>query len=94
MFRANGKGFQLTFANGWTVSVQFGAGNYCENRSFDVSSFEKHPTESTSVDAEIAAWDENGVWFDFGSDTVKGWCSANEVGAFIQTIQAKGYDHE
>ena len=27
-----GKGFQLKFANGWTVSVQFGWGNYCGNR--------------------------------------------------------------
>ena len=26
-----GKGFQITFANNYTVSVQFGWGNYCDN---------------------------------------------------------------
>ena len=26
------KGFQITFENGYTVSVMFGAGNYCEHR--------------------------------------------------------------
>lgn len=27
----DGKGFQITFENGWTVSVQFGVYNYCNN---------------------------------------------------------------
>lgn len=27
------KGFQMTFANGMTASVQWGAGNYCDNHS-------------------------------------------------------------
>ena len=27
----NKKGFKVTFDNGWTVSVQFGPGNYCDN---------------------------------------------------------------
>lgn len=27
------KGFQLTFENGWIVSVQFGPGNYGDNRA-------------------------------------------------------------
>lgn len=26
-----GRGFHITFANGWSVSVQFGPGNYCEH---------------------------------------------------------------
>ena len=28
-----GKGFHMTFANGKTISVQFGRGNYCDNDS-------------------------------------------------------------
>ena len=28
----NGKGFQMTFENGWTISVQFGWGNYHDRR--------------------------------------------------------------
>lgn len=78
-----GKGFQMTFANGWTVSVQFGSGNYCENQT-PFSVIEK----GESKDAEIAAWDENGTWHNFGNDTVKGRCSANEVAEFITKIAA------
>lgn len=33
MFCSNGgKGFSMSFASGLTISVQFGYGNYCENR--------------------------------------------------------------
>lgn len=32
MFRITGKkGFHITFENGYTVSVQFGPGNYCDH---------------------------------------------------------------
>ena len=32
MFKiTRGTGFQMTFENGWTISVQFGYGNYCDN---------------------------------------------------------------
>jgi hypothetical protein len=79
-----GKGFQMTFANGWTVSVQFGSGNYCGNRTYMVVETEK----GESTDAEIAAWDASGTWYDFGSDTVKGWCSPDEVAAFITLVQS------
>ena len=30
--RTYGQGFQLTFENGWTISVQFGEHNYCSNK--------------------------------------------------------------
>jgi hypothetical protein len=77
-----GKGFQMVFANGWTVSVQFGAGNYCDNRN-DYN----HQNESCA-NAEIAAWDSKGEWYNFPDhhDDVKGYCSTNEVVEFIHTI--------
>tara|TARA_Y100000310_G_scaffold286972_1_gene311564 strand:+ start:2081 stop:2530 length:450 start_codon:yes stop_codon:yes gene_type:complete len=31
-----GKGTKLTFSNGWTISIQFGWGNYCTNRDMPV----------------------------------------------------------
>ena len=80
-----GKGFQLTFENGWTVSVQFGKHNYCENRE---SLSREVVKKGESQDAEIAAFPEEGLWYDFGSDTVKGYCSADEVAQFIAMIQA------
>ena len=90
MFRITGsKGFQMTFKNGWTVSVQFGPGNYCENRNYDIQSWLKAPDDLECKNAEIAAWDANRKWYDFGSDQVKGWCTADEVASFITMISQK-----
>ena len=55
MFKSNGKGFSITFKNGITASVQFGRGNYCENRNKDLTNSDI----VSCVDAEIMAWDEN-----------------------------------
>ena len=81
----NNKGFSLSFQNGWTISVQFGYGNYCENNNHPEGFFfskEKDVVESN--DAEIAIWDSEGKWYNFGYDTVKGYCSADEVGEWIE----------
>jgi hypothetical protein len=83
------KGFNLTFDNGLTISVQFGTGDYCERGS----PYAPYKSEmlngqdiTESQNAEIAVWDENNNWFDFGTDTVKGWCSANEVAKWIEKV--------
>ena len=85
------KGFQMTFANGWTASVQFGPGNYCENRTYDFSddyaAQQRAMGKLGCINAEIAAWDANDVWYDFGGDTVKGWINADEVSEFIAMIR-------
>jgi len=88
MFSAsNNKGFQLTFTNGNTVSVQFGPGNYCDpihpegrNAPFDAPMKERAWDANS---AEVAAWNANGDWHNFGSDTVTGWQSADEVLEFL-----------
>lgn len=54
-----GKGFQLTFANNWTISVQFGWGNYCDNYNDAVF------TPIKSSDAEIAVWRDS-RWVNWG----------------------------
>jgi hypothetical protein len=83
----SGKGFQMTFANGWTISVQFGAGNYCDNRSMSTTSAsDQLAGEEGSANAEIAAWDKDGKWHNFGADQVKGWQTPDEVAAFIADI--------
>ena len=56
------KGFHMTFANGLTASVQWGAGNYCDNhfpedRDFSCSK------DAQSNTAEVAVWME-GKWLD------------------------------
>ena len=79
------KGYQMTFQNGITISVQFGTGNYCDRRN---SAYDRLTDDTASAiveskSAEIAIWDKNGTWFDFGHDKVKGWVSADEVAKWM-----------
>lgn len=88
MFKiTDGKGFQITFANGVTVSVQFGLGNYCSNRNDEHLKYGSISCEN----AEIAVWDKNGV--DILSEYLKlngesqrnelGWVDANKVSVIM-----------
>lgn len=87
MFRStNNHGFQLTFNNGNTISVQFGAFNYCSRRdchNFDLQADLK--TEYVeSETAEVAIFNsKTGYWYQFESDTVEGHVSADEIPALI-----------
>lgn len=82
------KGFQLTFDNGLSISVQFGAGNYCSNRQSSTKYKSELQQDTTSSNnAEIAIWNEEGKWFNFGYDTVKGWVSADEVAIWIDKVR-------
>lgn len=73
------KGFHITFANGNTVSVQFGRGNYCDNRfnSQDVK-------DQSCENAEVWAWDKDGNPLC----EVQGWQTPEEVAAFIAKYSA------
>ncbi len=83
----DGKGFQMKFANGWTASVQWGTGNYCDHYDMRYSSTANvEAGQKGSTTAEIAAWDGNGEWHNFGNDTVKGWVSPDEVVAFLSMV--------
>ena len=81
-----GKGFSMVFANGNTVSVQFGFGNYCENREKLEMLDEGTRLDVLSKDAEVAAWDSSNVWYDFGDDTVRGRLAPDEVSSFISFV--------
>jgi hypothetical protein len=88
MFKSTfNRGFQMTFANGITISVQWGSGNYCDRRNFSdgLKTDLKHDVVQCS-NAEIAIWDAEQVWFDFGRDQVKGWVDANEVATWITLV--------
>ena len=71
-------GFYMRFANGWTVSVQFGSHHYCSPNK-----------DGTSPNAEIAAWDQNNVWHDFGDDQVAGHCAPDDVLTFMNMIAGR-----
>lgn len=83
------KGFYITFGNGITVSVQFGAGNYCRNRT----SFASDNKGRECADAEVAIWDKNGEWitqeYDPNStDVVMGYVDPDEIAKIIAWAQA------
>jgi hypothetical protein len=85
MFRIeDGKGFHITFENGYTVSVQFGPGNYCDHRNKD---FDKSAEcgKAGSRTAECAVWHGKGplLQLDWWDGTVKGWMRPAEVLALL-----------
>lgn len=80
------RGYHMTFSNGWTVSVQWGPGNYCDHHNTYGFYAPKESDKWYSGTAEVAAWDRNGVWYQFDSDTVDGYKTPDEVAAFIAMI--------
>ena len=82
MFSLTGnKGFQITFENGNTVSIQWGPGNYCklaEQRASESGEF--------AHTVEAAAWDRNNNWHNCGGDQVKGWLTPDEALEFITFV--------
>lgn len=99
----SGRGFHLTFENGYTVSVQFGPEHYCENRSNDPVSLLKEQREfgadCESSDAEIAIWNDKGTWLtayawkelfsEELNDNVAGWLDTDTVAKAIAWAQAQ-----
>jgi len=78
------KGFQLTFQNGWTISVQWGKGNYCSNRNLET----KDESMLEAKSAEIAIWDINNESYKInGSDLVLGWVTTDEVAEWIEKVK-------
>ncbi len=78
------KGFAITFANGNTVSVQWGPTNYCEARYKASVTAPMIRAVWSSKTAEVAAWNSEGdmhVFQDGGQ--VDGWLTPDEVSEFI-----------
>lgn len=61
MFRiTEHKGFQITFANGYTISCQFGYGNYCERKFEGTVGIERDMHTVSSKNCEVAIWMDDG----------------------------------
>lgn len=69
------KGFQMTFANGYRVSVQWGAGNYCENYSLGDYSI----IAPNSMTAETAIIGSDNNFHEYKGDDVQGRQTPEEV---------------
>ena len=90
MFKiSENKGFQIKFANGYTVSVRWGAGNYCGNYDIHSISFQNCGTPvPPSETAEIAVFDPEGNFVDLDGDQVAGYQTPEEVAAIIAKYSA------
>jgi hypothetical protein len=88
MFQSNlNKGFTLTFENGLTISVQFGCGNYCDNRYVGYKDH-REDESTTSSNAEIAIWDNNNQWFRFeNGDEVMGYVTPDNLVHWINRVR-------
>lgn len=67
-FKSTDCGFHMTFDNGYTVSVQWGPHNYCENRGLDKEGGYRerllHAGRLGCETCEVAVWDRDGRWLD------------------------------
>ena len=71
MFKiSDNKGFQMTFDNGYMVSVQFGAGNYCDNYDLNIMDYYGKPVPP-SFTAETALISPDGEFIKYKDDHVQ-----------------------
>jgi hypothetical protein len=81
------QGFQMTFENGYTVSVQFGCHHYCAMRDLNsgFDSWRSADAVHTSPDAEVAVIDPRGEFVVFSStnDFVLGHVPPDKVASII-----------
>jgi len=92
MFRiTEGRGFQMTFANGWTVSVQWGAGNYCPNHHVLPSGKSERAYEDMQrkLGEEGVLVAEAGWWKGSGDVEVSGFMTPDQVLALMVELAAR-----
>jgi len=84
-----GRGFRITFANGWGVSVQWGAYDYCassedevteESATAEIAVFtpDDEMLSYTARDDYDPSWETHNVGIADGND-VLGWLTPSEV---------------
>jgi len=85
-FRARNGGFQIEFENGYLISVQFRAGNYCEN--YDSHDFNPQGVVE-SKNAEIAIIHvESNEFQVLDYDKVKGHITPDELPEWIEKAKS------
>lgn len=90
--RPERRGFRIDYANGYTLSVQFGAANYCDQR------FSKELTPAES--AELGIWKRgtspearDGEWVRLcPTDDVRGWVAPETLPEVMKILQ--DYKHD
>jgi hypothetical protein len=84
------KGFHIKFPNGWTISTQFGPGNYCgdypSGNLLSLGDFHAPERERywTSPDAEIWYW--NDIDPCANPEDPEGWKSPHDLLALLNAL--------
>ena len=92
-------GFNIIFANGWEVSVQWGRNHYCANRDNPA----EKSRQSKTAEVAIFAPDKDGFprdWWSYDEDLnevveqpestyVNGWLTTDQVANIIAIISKK-----
>lgn len=83
------KGFHITFPNGYTISVQFGGGNYGTNYDFQIGE-EKNERNLRADTVETAWWGPDGEMQAEGDDgdNVQGYQTIEQVWERMQRVAA------
>ena len=76
-----GQGFHVAFANGWRVSVQWGAGNYCQNKAMTPDEVEGE-SMLKSRNAEVLVMRPDGSY----AGDPKGWQTPEQVAALLARV--------
>jgi len=87
-----GKGFHITFSNGWKISTQFGPGCYIErNNRIEIQDFspegQRRWGEEGSPDAEIMIFPPEGQKYD--EENPVGYQSPEDFADLIAMIRSK-----
>jgi hypothetical protein len=100
MFRSYDSGFAITFANGFTVSVQWGNGKNGSPRNYAKTTTDaERPGMIVGMTAEVAIWDndrtywtlsENGVFHKADHVTsVTGWQTPEQIAQIVAAVAAQ-----
>lgn len=95
MFRITyGKGFNITFPNGWSVSVQFGPGNYCDHYDAKAGREELACGQRGSTTAECAVIHNRSLFPhpSFEGNTVGGYMNPEQVLELMNWAASQGTD--
>lgn len=83
---SSGSGIHF-IVNGWTVSAQAGWGHYCSANPTRNGGVPLH-RDTIRRDCEVAIWDDDNNWLDFGGDNVKGWVNWHVVINLVAWLSA------
>jgi hypothetical protein len=88
--------FQITFENGYTVSIGIGSGHYCQNR---INEANDEPIKDYSIDCETAIIKPNGKFLPYRAgcsdkEKVQAYVFPNQVAeiiAYAKSLEPNNY---